>query len=63
MQLLLFKFWNYQIDVSYKYRKFPPGTTTDFVSSYRYLMLSQPVITCLKLTIEALEQGVKYVHS
>ena len=24
---------------------------------------SQPVITCLKLTIEALEQGMKYVQS
>ena len=25
--------------------------------------LSQPVITCSKLTIETLEQGVKYVQS
>ena len=24
---------------------------------------SQPLIACLKLTIEALEQGMKYVHS
>ena len=24
---------------------------------------SQPVITCLKLTIEALEQGMKYIQS
>ena len=26
-------------------------------------MLSQPVIACSKLTIETLEQGVKYVQS
>ena len=25
--------------------------------------MSQPAITCLKLTIETLEQGVKYVQS
>ena len=28
-----------------------------------YSMLSQPAITCSKLTIETLEQGVKYVQS
>ena len=27
------------------------------------LKLSQPAITCSKLTIETLEQGVKYVQS
>ena len=27
------------------------------------LSLSQPAITCLKLTIETLEQGVKYIQS
>ena len=29
----------------------------------RYPDSSQPAITCLKLTIETLEQGVKYVQS
>ena len=28
-----------------------------------YKVLSQPAITCSKLTIETLEQGVKYVQS
>ena len=28
-----------------------------------FLGLSQPAITCSKLTIETLEQGVKYVQS
>ena len=33
-------------------------------SQTRYLtVMSQPAITCLKLTIETLEQGVKYVQS
>ena len=27
------------------------------------LNITQPAITCLKLTIETLEQGVKYVQS
>ena len=27
------------------------------------IALTQPVFTCLKLTIETLEQGVKYVQS
>ena len=30
---------------------------------YLYLGLTQPAITCSKLTIETLEQGVKYVQS
>ena len=30
---------------------------------YIILMPSQPAITCSKLTIETLEQGVKYVQS
>ena len=29
----------------------------------RYFMTTQPAITCLKLTIETLEQGVIYVQS
>ena len=28
-----------------------------------YLFITQPAITCSKLTIETLEQGVKYVQS
>ena len=28
-----------------------------------YFKLTQPAITCSKLTIETLEQGVKYVQS
>ena len=30
---------------------------------YKKLNLTQPVFTCSKLTIETLEQGVKYVQS
>ena len=31
--------------------------------SYFQMKVPQPAITCLKLTIERLEQGVKYVQS
>ena len=30
---------------------------------YDLLFITQPAITCSKLTIETLEQGVKYVQS
>ena len=33
-----------------------------YVSHFRFSQLSQPAITCSKLTIETLEQGVKYVQ-
>ena len=36
------------------------STTFD---SYFQMKVPQPAITCLKLTIEILEQGVKYVQS
>ena len=32
-------------------------------SRYKVIITAQPVITCSKLTIETLEQGVKYVQS
>ena len=32
-------------------------------SSFLFLLLSQPAFTCLKLTIETLDQGAKYVQS
>ena len=35
------------------------GVTYDFILD----LTNQPAITCLKLTIETLEQGVKYVQS
>ena len=31
--------------------------------SLNYFLLTQPAIACSKLTIETLEQGVKYVQS
>ena len=31
--------------------------------SLNYFLLTQPAIPCSKLTIETLEQGVKYVQS
>ena len=34
-----------------------------FWESRAFQTLPQPAITCSKLTIEALEQGVKYVES
>ena len=44
--------------------------TTNFLSffyrsytCYIYILISQSAITCSKLTIETLEQGVKYVQS
>ena len=36
---------------------------SECLSSSKYAYLSQPAITCSKLTIETLEQGVKYVQS
>ena len=42
---------NYVVDVSQG-----PECTSDYI-------IFQPKITCLKLTIETLDQGVKYVHS
>ena len=30
-------------------------------SFFRYLKSNQPALTCSKLTVESLEQGVKYV--
>ena len=30
---------------------------------HQFILLTQPAITCSKLTIETLEQGVKYVQS
>ena len=30
---------------------------------YKILIITQPAITCSKLTIETLEQGMKYVQS
>ena len=29
----------------------------------KLIVITQPVFTCIKLTIETLEQGVKYVQS
>ena len=34
-----------------------------FVSEKKSVISTQPAITCSKLTIETLEQGVKYVQS
>ena len=34
-----------------------------YVIKYYIIVTTQPVITCSKLTIETLEQGVKYVQS
>ena len=34
-----------------------------FLEETKKLMVSQPAITCLKLTIETQEQGVKYAQS
>ena len=44
---------------------FSSDKTTCLKASHRRLkrLVNQPVITCPKLTIEALEQGVKYVQS
>ena len=39
-----------------------PQTLTQ-VFVYTFLASSQPAFTCSKLTIETLEQGVKYVQS
>ena len=37
-------------------------TSTKFIdATFVFFGLSQPLITCSKLTIETLEQGVKYV--
>ena len=36
---------------------------TKFFEELQNNILTQPAITCLKLTIETLEQGVKYVKS
>ena len=33
------------------------------ISAFSFSVTSQPPITCSKLTIETLEQGVKYVQS
>ena len=33
------------------------------ISLFKILEMSQPAITCSKLTIETLKQGVKYVQS
>ena len=35
----------------------------DKTVSQKYQVSTQPAITCSKLTIETLEQGVKYVQS
>ena len=33
------------------------------IKTYIHISVKQPAITCSKLTIETLEQGVKYVRS
>ena len=38
------------------------SSAAEFITLW-VLYLSQPAITCSKLTIETLEQGVKYVQS
>ena len=46
--------------------KWVMGNVTDFgnVTYYHFnFMQTQPALTCLKLTIETPEQGVKYVQS
>ena len=39
--------------------------TTEYLKTQKsnFVVSNQPAITCLKLTIETLEQGVKYVQS
>ena len=45
-----------------KYTVFSPVFDERFLQEGE-LVLSQPTITCSKLTVETLEQGVKYIQS
>ena len=47
----------------YRETFFSVGDTIKALRKIVLLLLSQPTITCLKLTIETLERGVKYVQS
>ena len=40
-----------------------PYFTSWMALKYPFFVLTQPAFTCLKLTIETLEQGVEYVQS
>ena len=49
--------WVFLRTVNFFYEKF------NDISCSEYLLISQPTVTCSKLTIENLDQGVKYVQS
>ena len=50
-------------EVLYFFRTFDLSNLWSPLTSYNALITTQPAIACSKLTIETLEQGVKYVQS